>query len=125
MEQSFNQVNNVTLNAAGYGYCTITCPNGAQWTIDAMSVSTNVVDPTNALFQPVVRIYRDSAPNMSHFLEGTYSGNGDTSNTMVRMRGGDTITAEWTADASVASSYAGKIATFRIYGVVGGARAFF
>lgn len=116
---------NVALSAAGYGYCTITVTSGVKWTVESMSVSTKVNDPTGLLVQPVVRVYRDSSPNMSHFLEGTYSGNGANSDTKRTLRGGDCLTAEWILpDPSVASKYAGVIATFIVEGEVEGARAF-
>lgn len=108
--QPFNRPASVTLNGAGYGYCTVTVPNGVSWEVDLLSVSTTA--GFNATTNPpVCNLYRDSAPNQSHFVEGTNSGNGDTSNTVHRLSGGDSLTAEWVGGT------AATIATLRVQGM--------
>lgn len=104
----FSAVANVTLSAAGYGYCTIVCPSGLYWETDLLSVSTNA--PATAV-QPLCKVYRDSAPNPARYQESTQYGNGRTSDSRYGLEGGDPLTAEWTG------GLAGAIATFRIRGM--------
>lgn len=107
--QRFIRFANCVLNAAGYGYCTITAPGGTAWTVQLISVSTNAVDPYGTV-QPTVAVYGDSAPNPAHYIEGTGQGNRDTSNSTYTLLGGESLTAEWT------DGVPGNIATFRVTG---------
>ncbi len=101
----------VTLDASGNGYATVTVPNGVQWYLDSWSVSTNATIPYGTT-QPLVTIYQDSAPNMSKFIEDTSSGNRDTSNTTLRLQGGESICAQWSGGTP------GALATFIVRGEV-------
>lgn len=103
----FDRPASTTLTAAGYGYCTITCPSGVMWTVKTQTVSIN----SSPTVQPTVRIYRDSSPNPAKTLEGTYAGNFDASNTEVTLLAGQALTAEWTGGP------AGAIATYYITGM--------
>lgn len=102
-------VANVTIDATGTGYCTVTCPSGVRWEVDLTSVSTNVSDPTMA-DQPLVSLYLGSAPNAAQFLEGSYSGNRDASDSHFRLLEGESLTAQWTG------AEPGLIATLRVSG---------
>ena len=102
--------NSVILNGAGYGYTTVTVPSGVRWDVALVSVSTNVVPTTTgtSAVQPVVTLYQDTGPNPSHFLEATWSGNRDTTDSSYTLIGGDAITAEWQGGTP------GSVATLRI-----------
>jgi hypothetical protein len=104
-----DRVANVVLSAAGYGYATITAPQGVTWRVDLTSISTTV-SPTAGGTQPVCTLYLDSAPNAGRFLEGTWSGNRDTSDSKYVLHGGQAVTAEWM------NGTAGSTATVRITG---------
>lgn len=98
----------VVLNAAGYGYATITVPAGVRWEINLASVSTNA---SSAVGQPVATIYRDSAPNPARFVEKTAFGNGNSTDSVYRLNGGEHLTAEWVGGT------AGAAATFLVSGM--------
>jgi hypothetical protein len=105
----FDRVASVVLSSAGYGYATITAPQGVVWQVDLTSISTSV-SPTAGGVQPVCTLYLDSSPNAGRFLEGTWSGNRDTSDSRYVLHGGQSITAEW-MNGTAASN-----ATVRIHG---------
>jgi hypothetical protein len=109
MTQPFGRVASVLISAAGTGYCTIVCPNGVEWEVTTVSVSTNVANPVGTV-QPLVTIFDDSSPNPGKFIAGSYSGNRDSAIAKHAMGGGQPITAQWTG------AVAGAIATFRIGG---------
>lgn len=108
-EQAFTASESVRLDSTGYGYCTVTCPSGYQWEIEATSVSTS--QTSTGVAQPTVRTYRSSAPSLGAFCEGSYAGNQDSSATRIRLRGGESYTAEWTGGT------AGSTATLQVQGV--------
>jgi hypothetical protein len=109
--ETFTKVANVTLSAAGYGFCTITCPSGVKWRITSSTLSTNVGFRSTTTQPPSAVVYRDSAPNVSKMVEGTNSGNGSSSDTVYDLVGGDALTAEWTGGT------AGSIATYTVRGM--------
>lgn len=117
--QSFVRSASTTLNASGYGFTTITCPNNVMWEIGSSSVFTNIAPATlqTTPSQPSVSVYQDSAPNNLAYIEGTNSGDRDSSDTTYRLLPGQSITAEWTTPANAAGDHAGLLATFVIRGL--------
>lgn len=109
------------LNAAGYGYVTITVPAGVQWKIGHQAVGTNI--PAARLLttpaQPVATIYQDSAPNQTNYIEGTDAGDKDDSDTTLELLGGESVTCEWnTPDQGTAQAdHAGLLATYTVRGL--------
>jgi hypothetical protein len=112
----FTRTASVRLDAAGYGYCTVWCPNGVRWEIDSTSISTSI-SRTLQVPQPICTLYKDSAPNPGGFLENTYNGDNASSNTAISRIGGQPLTAEWYSDANAAPSHAGLIATLVVAGL--------
>lgn len=103
------RISNVTLNSSGYGFCTVYAPDGVQWKVTLVSVSTSVVQSVTAPpVQPICNIYRDSSPTPTHFVELTYNGNRAGSDTVYDVNGGEPITAEWIGGT------AGSVATLRV-----------
>jgi hypothetical protein len=115
--QTFTRSANVKLDANGYGFCTVTVPGGVRWQVSRVSVATNapITAPGSAtvVVQPNCSLYTGSTPNASKLIEGTNSGNRDSSNTTHHLEGGEAITAEWIGTAS----HAGLIATLTLNGI--------
>jgi hypothetical protein len=89
-------VGNATLNAAGYATVTITAPDGVIWDVYLTSVSTSVgPSAASTTMQPVATLYEGTTATPSRYLQGTYSGNRDSSDSPYTLLGGDSITAEW------------------------------
>ncbi len=109
----------VVLNAAGYGFVTITCPGGVRWTIGHQSVSTNIsraaLESTPA--QPVASVYQDSAPNQSNYIEGTYAGDKSSSDSTLELLGGESVCCEWDTPANGVADHAGLTATYIVRGL--------
>ncbi len=81
----------VVLDGNGTGVASVTCDAGSRWEITNTAVST-----TDTVLQPTARLYYGSRPTPGSFVEGTYSGALDNSNTPHEIAGGETITVEWT-----------------------------
>lgn len=117
--QRFVATKTVQLNASGYGYATITCPAGVRWEIGHQSASTNI---SNAALQttpaqPTVAVYQDSAPNLSAYLEGSYSGDRTSSDSKIELLGGESVTCEWTTPAAGIATHASLYATYIVRGL--------
>jgi len=93
----------VTLDSAGEGQVTIGCPSGARWKVETTTTSTTSTTRTTA------SLYLGS-PSPAAFLEGTYAGNRDTSNTVHQVLGGEILTCTWSGGD------AGATATLRVAG---------
>jgi hypothetical protein len=117
--QSFVRSASTTLDATGQGFVTIVCPNNVMWEVGSSSVFTNIgaalLQTTPA--QPAVSVYQDSTPNNLAFIEGTNSGDRDSSDTTYRLLPGQPITAQWVTPTIAASDHAGLLATFVIRGL--------
>ncbi len=115
----FVQSATTSLNAAGYGFVTIVVPSNVRWEIGHQSVSTNiaatVLETTPA--QPIATIYQDSSPNPTNRIEGSYSGDLDSSDSTLQVMGGDALTCEWNTPANGAADHAGLLATYVIRGL--------
>lgn len=92
--QPFRKSAQVKLDASGNGVATVTSP-GVWWRVKRTSVSTTQTDIT--IVPPQVRVYEGSQANAAAFIEGTFSGNGASSDTVHDMIPGDSITAQWSA----------------------------
>jgi hypothetical protein len=117
--QPFIRTGTVVLDAAGYGFVTITCPYNVRWQVGHQSVSTNIAPAVllTTPAQPVVSIYQDTAPNAGAYIEGSYSGDRDSSDSTLEIVGGDSVTAEWNTPANGAADHAGLLATYVIRGL--------
>ncbi len=114
MRTRFIRTASVALNANGYGYCTITCPNGVMWEVDFASVSTAVlVNPT--IVQPSCVLYNDTNPNPAKYLESTVNGDRNSSDSKYVLMGGESVTAEWSGGALPAHANALATLTLRGY----------
>ena len=92
----FIQPAQVTLDATGAGECSVTCPAGCRWEVELVTVST-----TTSTTQPQAKLYLGTS-STGHFLEGTYSGHQDATNTLHRVAGGEALTVAWSgASANV------------------------
>lgn len=117
--QSFVRSSSTRLSASAYGFTTIVCPNNVEWEIGSISVFTNISAATlqTTASQPVVAVYQDSSPNNLAFIEGTNSGDRDSSDTTYRLLPGQSITAEWTTPTNAITDHASLLATFVIRGL--------
>lgn len=117
--QRFIRTVSVELDANAYGYGTITAPAGVRLAIGHQSASTNIsaaaLQTTPA--QPVVAVYQDSAPNISNYIEGSYSGDRTSSDSTLELLGGESVTCEWTTPAEGVATHAGLIATYVVRGL--------
>jgi hypothetical protein len=79
-------------------------PAGCDWVITSLSVATDSTSGT-----PTAKVYRNTV-GPSGYIEGTTTGNGDTSNTRHVLADGDRLYTVW-AGATV-----GARATVRVIG---------
>lgn len=83
----------VTLDATGYGYCAVTAPSGVRWDVYLISVNTTQTDTT--VKPPRFNLYADNSPNRAHYIEGSGSGNQDSSDSPHVLYGGESLCGEW------------------------------
>ena len=105
--QPFKAVEQVTLNAAGGGQVTLS-PPGVDWQITLASCSTST-----RVKEPVFKLYMDGTSD-ANFLEGTYSGSQDATDTPHYVPAGSQLIGVWTGGD------AGARATLRVTGTVAG-----
>jgi hypothetical protein len=116
--QSFVRSVSTTLDASGNGFATLVCPNNVMWEVGSSSVFTNIsATVLQTTTQPAVSVYQDSTPNNLAFIEGTNSGDRDSSDTTYRLLPGQSLTAQWVTPTVSASDHAGLLATFVIRGL--------
>jgi hypothetical protein len=106
MSQRFERAASVLLDASGNGQIEIRAPAGKEWRVQRTTVVCNNPNPT---LVPTARIYRNSISD-STFIDGTYSGAMDISDTEYEIPAGDAIIICW-EDGEV-----GLTATARIVG---------
>lgn len=99
----FTAIQQCTLDANGNGQVILT-PPGINWQIETTSVSV-----TTSVKQPVFQMYRNSV-SPSSFLQGSYSGALDSSDTGIYVFTGQTIIGVWTGGD------VGSIAVLRLEG---------
>lgn len=100
----------VTLNASGYGVAVVTVPSGVEWDVELISVSTTTATALG-LPQPVAAVFHGTSPNPANFIEETFLGNGDSTDSRYKLLGGDSVCVEWTGGT------AGAIATMVVRGM--------
>ena len=83
----FRVAQSATLSAAGGGQVTISPP--VEWEVQLVSVSVST-----AAAEPTFKLYLDSV-TPSGFLEGTYSGSQDSSDTTHRVQPGQQLIGVW------------------------------
>lgn len=93
-----------TVNADGRSECRLQPLRAFEtWTVTKMTVQSTSVG------QSQCRVYRGSE-SPSRLIEGTYSGNMDSSDTSIQLRNGESLLAVWTkADP-------GSVCTFTVEG---------
>ena len=92
--------------ADGSATVALITPAAGRYDIDTTTVSLS----GNTQRNPVCRIYRDSVAQLNQ-QDATKSGDGDTSNTVYHLAGGDTVIAVW------AGATPGAVAGVRIAGM--------
>lgn len=88
MQQQFPKAASVTLDATGSGQVLIT-PTGGDWVLTNMAVSVS-----SATLQPTAKTYKNF-PSQVNFVEGSYAGANDSSNTRIVLRQGETLFCVW------------------------------
>lgn len=99
---------NVKLDATGGGQVQVSAPGGVDWTVTRVSirVSSNVKEP-------VFRLYRGAVSD-SEFLEGSYSGSQDSSDSVHELQAAQPLIGVWTGGD------VGATATMSVSGRAGG-----
>lgn len=85
MPQPFFKPAAGTFDATGTAEVTVSPPGGVDWHVRITSVSST------STAQPTATLTLDG-----HFLEGTYSGNRDTSDTVYTIPAGSQLVCTWT-----------------------------
>jgi hypothetical protein len=99
-------IGQTVLDANGFGQATVTPDRGALTvTGTSVSVSSHTNEPTAKLYLAVV--------GDSGFIEGTFSGSSDSSDTSYPVNQGEPLTCVWTGGDP------GANATFRVTGTIG------
>lgn len=100
---NLNESQTAEFSAAGIATVTFSPPSLEYWQINSKGVTTT--DPTDATVIPEARVTLDGV-----FVEGTYSGNLDSSDTPYRVEKGQQFTCTWTGGTP------NRLATFTING---------
>ena len=99
-------VGQCVLDSNGFGQATVTPDRGTLTvTMASVSVSSNIQEPVARVYLAVV--------GDSGFVDGTFSGSSDTSDTNYVVNQGEPLTCVWTGGD------AGANATFRVTGTIG------
>lgn len=104
---TFSTTAQVRLDAAGAGEVSV-APNGsiAGWRVTLISVSTST-----RVNEPTFKLYREAA-TQANFLEGSFSGSQDASDTTHTVTPGSQLVGQWTGGD------VGAVATLRVTGEV-------
>ncbi|WP_163570759.1 hypothetical protein [Fodinicola feengrottensis] len=78
----------MTLDATGAGQVLIT-PTGGDWVLVNMGVSVS-----SSTLQPTAKLFKNF-PAQVNFIEGSYTGANDSSNTRIVLRQGETLFCVW------------------------------
>jgi hypothetical protein len=92
-DRPYRATSQVKLSAVGYGVTTVTCPAGVA--VDVARISVSTTETSTTIVQPQCNLYDGPNASPNAFLEGTFSGNSDSSDTPHNMISGDSVTAEW------------------------------
>jgi hypothetical protein len=97
--------NSAALDAAGAGLVQLFPPGAGDLVVTLQTVSTSTATKV-----PTANVYRN-AVTQANFVEGSYTGSNDSSNTRVVLHAGESLICVW------AGGDAGARATYRISGV--------
>lgn len=89
MNSRFDRAASVTLDGTGAGQVQIPV-TGGDWVIVASSVQV-----TSNVKEPTAKLYRNSISDAT-FLEGSYTGSNDSSDTRHLLTQGEYLTVAWT-----------------------------
>jgi|SRR5882762_6629951 len=105
--------NNVTLNGSGNGTTSLGPLNGQTWNVNNVGIQTNTRTNPNAAV-PECSIYIGGAPIAAFFIDGTNTGNLDSTDRTASfpITQGNRIWAVWTGGDP------GSVATLSIVGTV-------
>lgn len=84
-----------TLNSAGTGTAFVTCPSGVVWYVELLSVSTSAATPTPGVPQPTASVYFGTEANSARYIESTFKGNGNSSDSRYTVHGGESVCVQW------------------------------
>jgi hypothetical protein len=86
--------NTVTLDANGEGTAFVTVPSGVTWNVELVSVSTNT--PTSVgVPQSRAAVYFGAEAVAVNFIEETFFGDGDSTDSKYPLLGGDSLCVQW------------------------------
>lgn len=109
MLQKIVKVATTVLDASGNGVASLT-PDGGDWKVTITSVSVN-----SSTSEPTANLYLNTVGDVG-FIEGTYSGSSDSSDTSYVVSLGEVLYCQWTGGDP------GATATLRITGWAGSAQ---
>jgi hypothetical protein len=101
--QEFSRTAQVVLDASGGGQASI-FPPGMDWVINLSTVSTST-----AVKVPTANVYRNFIAQ-ANFVEGSYTGSNDSSDTRIVLHAGEALICVWTGGDP------GATAAFRVSG---------
>ena len=104
--QQFPKAVSVTLDATGAGQVSIS-PTGGDWVLvnSAVTVSSSTLQPT-------AKLYRNAVAQVN-FVEGSYSGANDSSNTRIVLKQGEQLICAWTGgDAGARASLVAQVVQY-------------
>jgi hypothetical protein len=104
-------VGQCTLDANGFGQATVT-PSRGNFMVNLVSVTVSFPDGTPLTNEPTAKLYL-AVVGDSGFVEGTFSGAFDSSDTTYPINQGEPLTCVWTGGDP------GANATFRVAGMAG------
>lgn len=97
-----------TLNASGYGTCSVQVPVGEDWKTVIIRLGTST-----AVAEPEADLYLNTVSPLGK-LEGTRSGSNDATDTAHELGPGDILIAEWrSGDVGAVATMTGTIEATR------------
>lgn len=105
MGTPFTVTGRVVLDATGAGQTTVYPPGNHDAVVTLSTQST-----TTAVKVPTASVYRGTIVNQAAFVEGSYTGSNDSSDTRILLRSGEPLTCAW------AGGDVGATAVFTISG---------
>lgn len=107
--QRFSSPASTVLNAAGTGTAVVTAPSGVTWRVELLSVSTNTATAIGTP-QSKAEVFYGAQPQPVNFIEETFLGDGDSSDSRYTLLGGESVCVQWTGGT------AGALATMVVRG---------
>jgi hypothetical protein len=112
MAQRVVLVGQAILDASGYGSCNV-IPQGGSLNVTLSSVTVSFPDGSPLAFEPTAKVYLNIVGDAG-FVEGTFSGASDSSDSAYIVGNGEILTCVWSGGDP------GANATFRVTGTMGG-----